>query len=65
VTGEWRSSRRAVLANTGWRCSVYWFENRHWHPPVTVLSGYRTAPEAVAAAQAEAASRNKSSTRPA
>lgn len=56
--GEWRASKRAVLANTGYRCSVFWFEDGRRHPPVTVFSGYTDPDAALAAARTEADCRN-------
>ena len=56
--GEWRASERAVLANTGYRCSVFWFTDGRWHPPVTVFERYPTADGALQAARAEADRRN-------
>jgi hypothetical protein len=62
--GEWRASERAVLANTGWRCSVFWFENGEWQRPVTVFSGYKTSEAVLAAARSEAGRLNAEGQQP-
>lgn len=58
MAGQWRASDRAVLANTGWRCSVFWFAAGRWWPGGVVFGGHKTAEDARAAAQAEAERRN-------